>query len=167
MSSSIFKQAIKSARGLNRRDFCGAAAAAAAASPFGLSGFPYSPRSTAMNANVQTKGSDSTALRPFHVSVPEAQLIALRKRISATQWPERETVADQSQGPQLATVQKLARYWQTEYDWRKVEARLNALPNFITGSTVSTFTSFTFVRNIRARCLSSSRTAGPGRSSSS
>ena len=52
-----------------------------------------------MNANVQTKGSDSTALRPFHVSVPEAQLIALRKRISATQWPERETVADQSQGP--------------------------------------------------------------------
>ena len=121
-----------------------------------------------MNANVQTKGSDSTALRPFHVSVPEAQLIALRKRISATQWPERETVADQSQGPQLATVQKLARYWQTEYDWRKVEARIKHPARIhLTGSTVSTFTSFTFVRNIRARCLSSSRTAGPGRSSSS
>ena len=85
-----------------------------------------------MNANVRTNGSDATAIRPFHVNVPEAQLTALRKRISATQWPDRETVTDQSQGPQLATVQKLARYWETEYDWRKVEARLNALPNFIT-----------------------------------
>src|SRR6202051_2325100 len=56
----------------------------------------------------------------------------MRKRIKATRWPERETVEDQSQGPQLATMQKLARYWETEYDWRKVEARLNALPNFIT-----------------------------------
>src|SRR5580692_5171136 len=123
---------MKVARGYSRRRFCGATVATVVASPLGLSGFLYSPRSTAMNANVQTKGSDSSALRPFHVSVPEAQLTALRKRISATQWPERETVPDQSQGPQLATVQKLARYWETEYDWRKVEARLNALPNFIT-----------------------------------
>src|SRR5580704_9991116 len=121
-----------SAPSFNRRYFCGAAAATVAASPIGLSSLMFSPRSTSMNANVRTNGSDATAIRPFHVNVPEAQLTALRKRISATQWPDRETVTDQSQGPQLATVQKLARYWETEYDWRKVEARLNALPNFIT-----------------------------------
>ena len=62
----------------------------------------------------------------------DAELTELRRRISATRWPDRETVTDQSQGPQLATLQKLARYWETEYDWRKVEARLNALPNFVT-----------------------------------
>ena len=72
------------------------------------------------------------SIRPFHFSAPEAELTELRRRISATQWPDRETVSDQSQGPQLATLQKLARYWATEYDWRKVEARLNALPNFVT-----------------------------------
>ena len=85
-----------------------------------------------MSADVQPKGGDTTAIRPFHVNVPEAELTEMRRRISATRWPDRETVTDQSQGPQLATVQKLARYWETEYDWRKVEARLNALPNFIT-----------------------------------
>src|SRR5882762_2049953 len=72
------------------------------------------------------------AIRPFHVNVPEAELTELRRRINATKWPERETVPDASQGVQLATVQALAQYWGTEYDWRKVEARLNALPNFIT-----------------------------------
>ena len=85
-----------------------------------------------MNANVQTKGSESTAIRPFHINFPEAELTEMRRRIKATRWPDRETVKDQSQGPQLATLQKLARYWETEYDWRKVEARLNALPNFVT-----------------------------------
>jgi len=75
---------------------------------------------------------DKTAIRPFAVNVPEEELTELRRRINATRWPERETVTDQSQGVQLATVQKLARYWATEYDWRKVEARLNALPNFVT-----------------------------------
>jgi len=80
----------------------------------------------------QQTGSDKTAIRPFHVNVPEAELTELRKRINATRWPERETVTDQSQGVQLATIQKLARYWATEYDWRKVEARLNAVPQFIT-----------------------------------
>ena len=75
---------------------------------------------------------DRNAIRPFHVKVPKAQLTDLRRRINATVWPERETVTDASQGVQLATMQKLARYWATEYDWRKVEARLNALPNFIT-----------------------------------
>jgi pimeloyl-ACP methyl ester carboxylesterase len=77
-------------------------------------------------------GSDKNAIRPFHVSVPEAELTELRRRINATKWPERETVTDASQGVQLATIQALARYWGTEYDWRKVEARLNALPQFIT-----------------------------------
>src|SRR3954463_15905957 len=77
--------------------------------------------------------AEATAVRPFQmVSVPESQLTDLRRRINATQWPERETVADASQGVQLATMQALARYWATEYDWRKGEARLNELPQFIT-----------------------------------
>ena len=79
----------------------------------------------------QTEGA-SNDLRPFQVSFPDAELAELRRRINATRWPDRETVADASQGVQLATMQKLARYWATEYDWRKVEAKLNALPQFIT-----------------------------------
>ena len=78
------------------------------------------------------QSSDKTALRPFRVNVPEAELIELRRRIKATKWPERETVMDASQGVQLATTQALAQYWATDYDWRKCEARLNAVPNFIT-----------------------------------
>jgi len=76
--------------------------------------------------------TDKNSIRPFHVNVPEAELTELRRRINATRWPERETVTDASQGVQLATMQALARYWATEYDWRKCEARLNALPQFIT-----------------------------------
>ncbi|MGB0026323.1 MAG: epoxide hydrolase [Nitrososphaeraceae archaeon] len=75
---------------------------------------------------------DVSDIRPFRVNVPEAELTELRRRVSATKWPERETVTDQSQGVQLATIQKLASYWTTEYDWRKVEAKLNALPQFMT-----------------------------------
>src|ERR1700723_258139 len=78
------------------------------------------------------QSADNTAIRPFHVNVPETELTELRKRINATKWPERETVTDATQGVQLATTQALARYWGTEYDWRKCEARLNALPQFIT-----------------------------------
>jgi pimeloyl-ACP methyl ester carboxylesterase len=76
--------------------------------------------------------TDDTAIRPFRIDVPQEALADLRRRIVATRWPEKETVADQSQGVQLATTQQLARHWATEYDWRKVEARLNALPQFIT-----------------------------------
>ena len=76
--------------------------------------------------------AEAVAIRPFQVNVPEADLTDLRRRIVATRLPEKETVTDFSQGVPLATVQKLARYWATEYDWRKVEARLNAVPNFIT-----------------------------------
>jgi pimeloyl-ACP methyl ester carboxylesterase len=78
------------------------------------------------------QAADKSAIRPFHVNVPEVELAELRNRINATKWPERETVADATQGVQLATIQALARYWGTDYDWRKVEARLNALPQFIT-----------------------------------
>ena len=74
----------------------------------------------------------SFELRPFEVHVPEATLTDLRRRINATRWPDRETVADSSQGVQLATMQALAHYWASDYDWRKVEARLNAVPNFVT-----------------------------------
>jgi pimeloyl-ACP methyl ester carboxylesterase len=76
--------------------------------------------------------SQGSNIRPFQVNVPEAELVELRRRVSATRFPERETVTDASQGVQLATIQKLARYWATQYDWRKVEARLKALPQFIT-----------------------------------
>jgi pimeloyl-ACP methyl ester carboxylesterase len=82
--------------------------------------------------NAEQAAADKTAIRPFHVNVPEAELTELRRRINATKWPERETVPDASQGVQLATIQALARYWATDYDWRKVEAKLNALPQFIT-----------------------------------
>ena len=76
--------------------------------------------------------TDNIAIRPFTVNVPEAELTDLRRRITATKWPERETVTDESQGVQLGTIQKLARYWATEHDWRKCEAKLNARPQFIT-----------------------------------
>jgi len=75
---------------------------------------------------------EDTSIRPFTIHVPEAKLQDLRRRIAATQWPEKETVADDSQGVPLALMQDISRYWATEYDWRKVEARLNALPQFIT-----------------------------------
>jgi pimeloyl-ACP methyl ester carboxylesterase len=72
------------------------------------------------------------AIRPFHVNIPEKKLVDLKRRVLATQWPGQEYVKDASQGVQLATMQALAHYWATAYDWRKVEARLNALPQFIT-----------------------------------
>jgi len=79
-----------------------------------------------------TSAAEVDAVRPFHIKTPKEAVVDLRKRISATKFPERETVTDASQGVQLATVQKLAQYWATEYDWYKCEARLSALPNFIT-----------------------------------
>jgi pimeloyl-ACP methyl ester carboxylesterase len=79
------------------------------------------------------QATDRSAIRPFQkVNFPEAELTELRRRVNATRWPERETVTDATQGVQLATIQALARYWGTEYDWRKIEAKLNALPQFIT-----------------------------------
>jgi pimeloyl-ACP methyl ester carboxylesterase len=76
--------------------------------------------------------AEDKSIRPFRIDVPEAVLLDLRRRLVATRWPDRETVTDDSQGVPLAMMQQLARYWETDYDWRKVEARLNALPQFIT-----------------------------------
>ena len=96
--------------------------------------------------------ADATAIRPFTFEAAEADLQELRARIAATRWPEKETVDDQSQGVQLATIQALARYWETEYDWRTCEARLKALPQFITRSTGSTSISSTFARTMKMHC---------------
>ena len=89
-----------------------------------------SESSATKRASDQT--TDNTTIRPFHVNFPESELTDLRKRINATRWPERETVTDASQGLQLAKIQALAHYWATDYDWRKREAKLKALPKFIT-----------------------------------
>jgi hypothetical protein len=98
--------------------------------------------------------SGNSGIRPFNVNVPEAELTELRRRINATRWPERELVNDISQGVQLAPIQKLAQHWATGYDWRKVESRLNALPQFMTNIDGLDIHSFTFVRNIRTHCRS-------------
>jgi len=80
----------------------------------------------------QRTGAERTAVRPFEVHVPEEALADLRRRLAATRWPTRELVPDRSQGVQLAAVQELARYWATEHDWRRCEAKLNALPQYVT-----------------------------------
>ena len=91
------------------------------------------PGTAAQRSTEQTtETTDKAALRPFRVEIPEAELSELRRRIEATRFPDKETVTDFSQGVPAATCQKLARYWATEYDWRKVEARMNAYPQFIT-----------------------------------
>jgi len=76
--------------------------------------------------------ADNTTIRPFHFEASQADLVDLRRRVSATKWPEQEQVSDATQGVQLATIQKLAQYWATQHDWRKSEAKINAVPNFIT-----------------------------------
>jgi pimeloyl-ACP methyl ester carboxylesterase len=85
-----------------------------------------------MNKTGSEQTGDKTSIRPFRVNVSDDELNDLRRRVKATRWPERETVTDKSQGVELETTQALARYWATDYDWRKCEARLNALPNFLT-----------------------------------
>jgi pimeloyl-ACP methyl ester carboxylesterase len=105
---------------------CSVLATSAAAGAFGLV-------LLAAPSYAQTvPAAEADAVRPYHINIPEEALVDLRRRIAATRWPERETVVDQSQGVQLATIQKLANYWATDYDWRKVEAKLNSLPQFIT-----------------------------------
>jgi len=86
---------------------------------------------TAAQKQIETITSKSS-IRPFKVSIPEEALTEMRRRIAATQWPEKETVQDESQGVPLATMRELAQYWSTDYDWRKAEAKLNALPQFVT-----------------------------------
>ena len=115
---------------LDRRRFCAAAATVITAAPFAL--LDSSEASTTAGTVAGDRAVDRAAIRPFRVKVQESELMALRRRINATRWPERETVSDSSQGVQLAVIQELARYWATEYDWRKCERRLNALPQFLT-----------------------------------
>src|SRR5437870_5282967 len=87
---------------------------------------------TPTKAGAATAVAEDTAIRPFRIDVPDEALVDLRRRIAATRWPERETVADETQGVQLAIIQELVRYWGSEYDFRRFESRLNALPQFIT-----------------------------------
>jgi pimeloyl-ACP methyl ester carboxylesterase len=75
----------------------------------------------------------NTAIRPFQVNIPDEEIVGLKRRIKAARWPDQETVADQSQGVRLGTIQELARYWADEYDWRRIESRINSYPHFITG----------------------------------
>jgi pimeloyl-ACP methyl ester carboxylesterase len=107
----------------------GLLAATAAVAAFGL------VRSVSAGTSEETQpaaASPDNVIRPFHIDFPETHLTDLRRRIAATRWPEQETVTDATQGVRLATMRALARYWQTDYDWRKVETRLNALPQFMT-----------------------------------
>jgi pimeloyl-ACP methyl ester carboxylesterase len=114
----------------DRRLFSGTAAATAA-STLGL--LVPSERSHAMTHDAQQKGTDGVAIRPFQMPpVPESELADLRMRIKATKFPNKETVSDATQGVQLATAQAIAAYWGSDYDWRRIEARLNALPQFVT-----------------------------------
>jgi pimeloyl-ACP methyl ester carboxylesterase len=116
---------------VDRRRFLAAAATTAAASQLGLLGF--SRRVQAMTGVMtEAQTGQKTDIRPFHFTVSDADLTDLRRRINATKWPERETVNDDTQGVQSDTIRKLARYWGTDYDWRKGEAKLNSVPHFIT-----------------------------------
>jgi hypothetical protein len=88
--------------------------------------------SSTLSSTPAAADNNDTAIRPFRVTLSEKQLVELRRRIADTRWPTRELVGDRSQGVQLATLEALARYWATDYDWRKAEAKLNALPQFVT-----------------------------------
>ena len=85
-----------------------------------------------VSATASAQPNEDKSIRPFRVNIPEEQLVDLRRRIAATRWPDQETVNDQSQGIQLAKIKPLVEYWGTGYDWRKAEAKLNALPQFMT-----------------------------------
>jgi pimeloyl-ACP methyl ester carboxylesterase len=121
-------------RNLDRRRFCGAAAASVAAGSLALlsSSRSLQAMSGPLREFSDAIGPESPAIRPFRIHVPDTELADLRRRIKATRWPEREQVADFTQGVKLATMQALASYWASDYDWRTCESRLNALPQFIT-----------------------------------
>jgi pimeloyl-ACP methyl ester carboxylesterase len=126
-------------RRMNRRRFVTAAGISFAAAQLGMFGCA---RSTATKSNTERTNtmtqvqepaeSGTGGVREFRISVPDTELVELRRRIAATRWPDREVVDDQSQGVQLATIRELVEYWGASYDWRKIEAKLNSLPNFMT-----------------------------------
>jgi pimeloyl-ACP methyl ester carboxylesterase len=156
LKDSLNNQNILKDTPISRRNFLrfmGAGSLFLGLGAFGLSNFfkTFSPReaSGATNAtgpkvqpgvmnnskitsNVTSSSLNTSEIRPFQVNIPEAELVELRRRIKATRWPERELVNDISQGVQFAPIQKLAQHWATNYDWRKVESRLKALPQFLT-----------------------------------
>src|SRR5438093_4739732 len=142
---------------LTRRGFLARSVAAISVSPFVFAS-PNHAKETTMTTDTEAvavahgpakrQAAENSSIRSFSYRATDEELNDLRRRIKATRWPEKETVADTSQGVPLVPLQDLARYWATDYDWRKCEAKLNALPQF------------------RARCPSSSRTDGPARSSS-
>jgi pimeloyl-ACP methyl ester carboxylesterase len=119
---------------LNRRHFLAAAAATLASRALLLVVIHRKVNSMTgtLTDVVHDTDTHEPEIRPFHVHVSDAEVADLNRRVKATRWPDRETVTDDTQGVQFATMQKLARYWSTDYDWRKIEARINALPNFIT-----------------------------------
>ncbi|MEX3980432.1 epoxide hydrolase family protein [Paraburkholderia sp. EG287A] len=114
----------------SRRRFMGATAAAVAAASLSQLAFSQTPQG--ITEVKSAPNGDKTAIRPLRVHVPEAQLVDLRRRIKATRWPDKETVSDDSQGVPLAMMQEVARHWSTDYDWRRCEAKLNSLPNYMT-----------------------------------
>ena len=114
-----------------------AALAAAAALSLAVLSAPTSVQAAAVSPSdnspiASAPGSGGEQVRPYRVKIAPAAVADLRRRLAATRWPDKETVADQSQGAQLAKLQELVRYWGTEYDWRKGEAKLNAFPQFKT-----------------------------------
>jgi len=126
---TIRKRINDTAANLTRRGFLASSAAACALNVFPTGSFASIRDLSSTDPKTDAEGN---MIRPFHVNFPQADLIDLRRHVAATRWLNRETVSGPLQGVQLATMQKLANYWAKEYDWRKVEARLNALPQFIT-----------------------------------
>ncbi len=118
-----------------RRRFLGVAAGAVIATQLGISG---RAQATAPEGTLPVRSASSgpgkqiNGVRPFRIEVPQKEINELRQRVKMTRWPDKETVADRSQGVQLAKLRPLVEYWGTHYDWRKVETKLNALPQFIT-----------------------------------
>jgi len=121
-------ESVSEAKRFSRRDFLGVSAAASA---YGMGLVALADKASAAQVSVGAVGAPD-AIRPFRVSFPQEALVDLRRRIAATRWPSHEPVTDESQGVRLATMQQLARYWATQHDWRKAEAKLNALPQFMT-----------------------------------
>ena len=127
---------MKSRKPTTRRSFLTRSMAALSAGPFLLAAPGYAHAGTdavlLAAAPASRAPTGDAAIRPFRARVPNAAVADLRRRLAATRWPTRELVKDRSQGVQLATLKELAHYWATEYDWRKAEAKLNALPQFVT-----------------------------------
>ncbi|PWT88586.1 MAG: multidrug MFS transporter [Acidobacteria bacterium] len=116
----------------DRRDFLRDAALTIVAAEFTGINFSDAQSSETKKENAATQAGDKTSIRPFQFNFSDAELTDLRRRVKATRWPERETVGDETQGVRLVTIQALAQYWGTDYDWRKGEAKLKAVPHFIT-----------------------------------